>query len=407
MPRRSLDSADVRRHNLGLVATTLARLGPRSRSELADATGLTRGAVTSLVGALVDAGLVREAASVAAEGRGRPRTLLELTGDDLALVTAAVDADHATAVASTLSSQRLADHRRRHRRPMGDPAPVVDALAAVIADTLDDLRASGRRAVALTVIAYAPVGGDPPVVLADTDLAWGRVDLVGLLRERLPDLDPTLAGGIRLVPDATVAALAEHAAQGSPADLLYLKSDSGIGGALIAGGELVTGAHGIAGALGHLPIVADGVACECGQRGCLVTVAGPDVVLAAAGLDAFARTDGLDAALDELVHRVRTAEPVAAAAWDDAATWIARAMQVLAMATDPGRIVVGGYWAELADDLAARFAANRPQVDGRGLDGPAVVPSAFGTDAPMVGAERAMRIAVLEDPLALTAPTGS
>jgi len=31
MPRRSLDSADVRRHNLGLVATTLARLGPRSR----------------------------------------------------------------------------------------------------------------------------------------------------------------------------------------------------------------------------------------------------------------------------------------------------------------------------------------------------------------------------------------
>ena len=402
MPRRSLDSADVRRHNLVLVATTLARLGPRSRSELADATGLTRGAVTSLVGALAQAGLVREAESVAPEGRGRPRTLLELSGDDLALVTAAVDADHATALASTLSAGRLSEHRLRHGRPMGDPGPVADALAAVVARTLDELHAAGRRAVALTVIAYAPVGGEPPIVLADTDLAWGPVDLVGLLRERLPDLDAALARDIRLMPDSIVAAVAEHAAAGSPADLLYLKSDSGIGGALIAGGELVTGAHGIAGAFGHLPIVPSGVRCECGQRGCLVTVAGPDAVLAAAGLDTLERTDGLDAALAEFVLRVRMGEPTATAAWDDAAEWIARAMQVLAMAADPDRIVLGGYWAQLADDLARRFAANRPAIAGRGIDGPAVVASAYGADAAIVGAERAMRIAVLEDPLALT-----
>ncbi|WP_448808257.1 ROK family protein [Agromyces bauzanensis] len=401
MPRPSLDSGDVRRHNLGLVATTLARLGPRSRSELADATGLTRGAVTSLVAALADAGLVREAESVAAEGRGRPRTLLELSGDDIALVTAAVDADHATALASTLSAGRLVEHRLRHGRPMGDPGPVADALAAVVARTLDELHASGRRAVALTVIAYAPVGGHPPIVLADTDLAWGPVDLVGLLRERLPGVDAALMRGIRLVADATVAAVAEHAAAGSPADLLYLKSDSGIGGALVARGELVTGRHGIAGAFGHLPIVADGAQCSCGQRGCLVTVAGPDAVLAAAGLDHLARTDGLAAALAEFVRRVGAGEPAAAAAWAGAADWIARTMQVLAMATDPDCIVLGGYWARMSDDLAQRFAANRPVVDGRTVDGPVVVASAYGADAAIAGAERAMRLDALEDPLAL------
>ena len=66
----------------------------------------------------------------------------------------------------------------------------------------------------------------------------------------------------------------------------------------------LVGAHGLAATFAHLPVVQGGVRCECGQRGCLATVAAPDVVLERAGLDAFAAAHGHAAALEELVARV-------------------------------------------------------------------------------------------------------
>ena len=119
-------------------------------------------------------------------------------------------------------------------------------------------------------------------------------------------------------------------------ELVYLKSNSGIGGALVSGGRVIEGAHGVGGALGHLAVVPDGVRCECGQVGCLVTVAGPDVLLERAGLSAAVAADGLGAALEELSRRIVDGEPLAAAGWNDALPWIARTLQILSLATDPG-----------------------------------------------------------------------
>lgn len=396
----SLASADVRRHNLSLVATRLAELGSASRSDLADATGLARGSVTALVRQLEGAGLVRETELVAASGKGRPRTLLELSGDHLAILTLLIDADHASAVASTLGGERLARVERRHGRPMGDPARVLDIAAEAFDATLDVL---GDREVAdASVVVWAPVGGDPAVVLADTDLGWGTVDLVTLLAERSPRFaELAAAGRLHLVADTAVAAIAEHAAAGRPAELVYLKSDSGIGGAIVVDGAPIDGVHHLAGALGHLPVVPNGAACECGQRGCLVTVAGPDVLLEQAGLSALAREAGLTAALDEFVRRIGTGEPAATAAWEAGAAELARTLQIVSLTVDPTLVVVGGYLAELADDLATRLAAIQPGIAGDSLAAPPVAASRLGRDAALIGAEQAAVTRLLADPAAL------
>ena len=152
--------------------------------------------------------------------------------------------------------------------------------------------------------------------------------------------------------------------------MIYLKSNSGIGGAIILNGTVVEGAHRLAGAFGHVPLVPDGEPCGCGQRGCLVTVAGPDAVLHAAGLGPLLAAGGLEAALDELTDRVLAGEPLALAAWDGAAGWIARALQILAMSIDPQAIVLGGYWARLADSVARAFCRHPARDVARcGADG--------------------------------------
>jgi glucokinase len=55
-------------------------------------------------------------------------------------------------------------------------------------------------------------------------------------------------------------------------DVIMLTLGAGVGGAVIAGGQLLRGHTGMAGNLGHLTIDPEGLPCSCGNRGCLETV---------------------------------------------------------------------------------------------------------------------------------------
>ena len=59
----------VRESNLGLVLRQVADQGPRSRATLALELGLNKSTVSSLVGELIEAGLLREAAIEDRPGR--------------------------------------------------------------------------------------------------------------------------------------------------------------------------------------------------------------------------------------------------------------------------------------------------------------------------------------------------
>ena len=407
MPRPSLVSGDVRRHNLSLVLQYIVRAGPSARSEIAEATGLTRGAVTALTAALTEAEVLQELEPDQSE-KGRPITRLALGAPAVAILVAQIDADTATALVTSLAGDELFRVSTHHGRPMGRPETVLDALADVVGEALEAASTMGRRVAELPVVVFAPVGGEPPVVLADTDLAWGRVDVLVGLRDRLPEL-AAASTAVSLASDGWLAALAERsrlagADECGAGELVYLKSNSGIGGALVSGGRVIEGAHGVGGALGHLAIVPDGVRCECGQVGCLVTVAGPDVLLERAGLSATVATDGLAAALDELSRRITDGEPLATAGWNDAVPWIARTLQILSLATDPEVIVIGGFWAAHTESIERAFRANRPAiagVDGAASGAPAVVAGRLGADAALLGAAWSARDRLLADALRL------
>ena len=89
-------------------------------------------------------------------------------------------------------------------------------------------------------------------------------DLVGLSAEA-----PVFADN-----DARVALAGEMvwgAARGLR-NVMMLTLGNGVGGAVIANGQLLRGHSGVAGLLGHITIEPDGAPCSCGNRGCLETV---------------------------------------------------------------------------------------------------------------------------------------
>jgi glucokinase len=122
----------------------------------------------------------------------------------------------------------------------------------------------------------------PGLVNRTTDRVIASRDLPSTVREDLHS-EFTEAMGIRveIENDANAAAYGEYkvgAGRGSR-DMFYVTIGEGIGGAIILDGKLWTGASGFAGEFGHITIDTEGLECDCGNTGCLETVASaPNIV---------------------------------------------------------------------------------------------------------------------------------
>jgi glucokinase len=185
---------------------------------------------------------------------------------------------------------------------------------------------------------------------------------------------------VRLINDGHAFALAEArvgAARGAE-DVLCIVCGTGIGGGLVIGGRLHLGVDDRGGEVGHHTVVADGPPCNCGNRGCLETLAGASRVAEHAGKPSF----------DDVVDSARSGDERSLAALRDAAAYIGIAIANLTIFLAPPRIVVGGGVAAAGDLL---FDPLRAEVEARaGRVAPLaeieIVPAALGTDAGAVGA---------------------
>ena len=86
-----------------------------------------------------------------------------------------------------------------------------------------------------------------------------------------PDLGEALGCPAFLEGDANAACWAEHwvgAGRGVD-DMVMLTLGTGVGGAVILGGELVRGVDDTGGHIGHVTVEPGGAECGCGNRGCL------------------------------------------------------------------------------------------------------------------------------------------
>jgi len=262
----------ARVHNRSMVLQHLFHSGPRSRADLARATGLTRVTISDLIGSLLDEGLVDELGS-RAEGRpGKPATLVGLRTDAFQIV--AVD---------------LADDERMHGAVLDLSGTVLERRSAAVegrtgAAAFNALLALCRELVTAATQPVLGVGvGSPGVIDPDgTVLQAPNRDWYDL--PLAADLGAALHLPVHVGNDANTAALGEFTYGGaSGGGLLVLTVGLGVGAGIVLDGVLVQGHEHAAGEIGHVTAVderddLDGAPlgrpapCACGRRGCLETV---------------------------------------------------------------------------------------------------------------------------------------
>jgi predicted NBD/HSP70 family sugar kinase len=266
-------SHDSRRSNLRTTLELVSNHGATSRAEIARQTGLSRAAVSSLVGELLDQDLLRELGQGMSAG-GKPPTLLALNERGRDIVT--LDLGHQPFRGGLVDlSGRI--HERIDAPDTG--GTLVGETAQQMAIEMIESLMSRSTAPVLGIGVGAPGVVDPEGrVLEAANLDWHGVDLGAELRRRfgIP---------VSIANDAAMAALVEFRRHPVDRNLILIKLGRGVGAGVVLGGALYRGEHSAAGEIGHVRVEENGETCRCGNTGCLETIASVPSILRRLGAD--------------------------------------------------------------------------------------------------------------------------
>ena len=395
----------MRRQNLSLVLREVMEKGPRSRATIAEATGLTKSTVSSLVADLTARGLLSEAGQEDSGTVGRPGRLITVSDELVVGLGFEINVDYiAACVLDLTGAVRYERNEQRENRDAGAPA-VLDALERLGHDVLRWTAERGLTPVGATIAAPGLVDVASGTLVFAPNLGWEGIALADEMAGRL---------GLAHLPvaadnEANLAALGElwEGAGRGLGDFIHVSGEIGVGAGVVIRGELVRGGAGFGGEFGHIPIRPDGPACPCGSHGCLERLVGQEALLRAAGLEVSIGTrigvpDGGAAAL---VARAQEGHPLTIAVLEQAGDTLGYAIATMVNLFAPNTVVLGGIYAALHQWLidALQAELRRRAFVLRYAD-VVVAPSQLGSAAAVRGAASSTLRTVCADPYLLAAP---
>jgi predicted NBD/HSP70 family sugar kinase len=362
----------IRTLNEQLLLEQVRRRGPVSRAELVRASGLSKPTVALALSSLEHDALV-QLAGTRAGARGRAAALYEIRSEAGFVLGLDVGREYVRGAVADLAGAVRARASRRSQSRTGPER--VRELAQLADDLLGDAGVHRRDSVVHTVI------GSPGVLDPERDALRMAANLPGWERPAvLRELRRAFGDQVAIENDVDAAAIAErdHGHGRHVSTFAFVSVGTGIGMGLVIDGTLHRGAHGIAGEIGFLPLVGDGLEpADAKRRGALEASA------SSAGIVRAARIAGLEGELDAraVFATAAAGDPRAARVVAAEAELVARALCAIVAVVDPELVVLGGGIGRapgFADAVAAEVARVSPIV-------PDLRATALGDDAVVDG----------------------
>lgn len=298
----------------------------------------------------------------------------------------------ATKVEAAAVDDRHVIERIRHDEPFVDYEHALATIAGLVRALAG--RHLGTRYVAASVAGF--LARDRRTVLKSALLGWDG-------RSFADDLASRCGLPVLLENDGNAAAWGEYVAGcGRRADpFVLLTLGSGVGGGVIVNGKLVTGAHGVAGELGHVLAVNGGRQCPCGALGCLEVYGSGRALLngylrrlPASTCEHLTRGGQSLSALPSVDRQrveqsfaadLETQQAAAVEALAELGEHVGSACVRLSRVVDPHTIAFGGGLSRLGTALLAAIAAGWRQADPGVAPPPELVLAQLGNDAALIG----------------------
>ena len=313
------------------VFTTILTRSPISRSDVARITGLSQAAITKAVTPLIAVGLVDDTLDSLREGLpGRPASPIAVVPKALSTIGVKVNPDELIGVACDLTTRVVASQRSALSQT--DPAAVVEAIVALVRRLKKKLGVLGPRLASIGVSVSGDVDAATGVVRESANMGWIGVQLGA-------ELTAQLGQTVVVENDVRALTIAEHwfGVGLGTASFAIVTIGRGIGSGLHLNGEVVEGAYGVAGEIGHLPLTSSDRICACGRRGCVEAVAATAAIVAT-----VSAAHGRPLTIEETVALAHAGDPAAFDAFSEAATVIGTAIASLVNLVGPEVVIIGG-----------------------------------------------------------------
>ena len=246
-------------------------------------------------------------------------------------------------------------------RTMNGGINILPDIAASVRNKMSEKNIVEEDVAGVGVGAPGPVDGEGFIHKA-VNLGWGEMNLKQELSALLNGM--RVEGG----NDADVAALGEMWKGGGQGhkDLVAVTLGTGVGGGIIIGGKIMTGANGSAGEIGHIHLEDhETEACGCGNYGCLEQYASATGVtriahrkLQASDKDSVLRQGEVSA--KTVFDAVKAGDGLAIEIAQQFGDYLGKGLAVVASIVNPEIFVIGGGVSKAGEVL---FEYIRPAFD--------------------------------------------
>ncbi|MCK6455662.1 MAG: ROK family protein [Phycisphaerae bacterium] len=286
---------------------------------------------------------------------------------------------------------RVLERRIVATEAFGGPDHVVGRIIALAQSLRESAASRGIEVAGVGIGAPGSISSREGMIVSPPNLPrWDRVPVVEPVRS-------AISLPISLENDANAAVLGEfwRGAGRDCDDVAMLTLGTGIGGGVMLGGQLWRGRFENAAEFGHMIVEMNGVACKCGQRGCLEAYASATAT-AARATDRVWRGEAssLKTLLDragaltarDVVEAASAGDSLAAQVWDETCGYLAVACVNLQHVLNLERIILAGGMSAagvpLLDGVRRHFDRLMwPDVGDR----PQLVLAELGNDAGFIG----------------------
>jgi predicted NBD/HSP70 family sugar kinase len=317
------------------ITQALRERGTMSQAELSRLTGLGKATVSRAVSELQRAGVVVDAGrslSPAGGASGRPAAALTLNPSSGTCVGVQLGVKSIRAVLADVSHTVLAS-RVASLDWDYSPEQALYATARLVEEVQGEAGSDPDRLIAVGMAMPSPVHPETGRIIRSSVIgAWSGLRVNEMFAERLKR-------PVFVENESKCAALAEltwGAAKGL-SSFAYIKTEAGVGGAVVSGGKLRRGVSGGAGEFGHLTYDPNGPLCRCGNRGCFEVYLSDWALLKPAQL-----IYGETFALPALIERARDGDKGCQRILVDAAEVLARCVAVACNVLNPQAVVLAG-----------------------------------------------------------------
>ena len=253
---------DVKELNKNNVLSVLITRAPISRTEIAQATGLSKMSVTNLINELIGDRLVEEVKDSSAYTVGRPAGYLSILPKSRLILGLYISQSFIQVCQSDLCGEIY----RSAKTPL-DPHETKDTFRRKIIASIQGI-ISEDNLPKLIGIGVSTIG----VVQRQNGAIISAVNFHGIREVPVSEwLREIVSCPVVVDTDSNASALGEmyfgHAKDID--NFLYVGIADGIGAGIIAQRNLYTGDRGYSGEFGHISVDINGPICSCGNRGCL------------------------------------------------------------------------------------------------------------------------------------------